>query len=145
MSYPSSLRLPKTYEQLVKDHQEIKISQLPTTPSVVLELLSNDIEPINDDAFSVGSGATEGPENDRHESAFMDKDMDSDTELFDAHEAPVRIQMQTFIRIIWITFSPLTFFYSFDRITSTWKDKPLENFCKILNYLSLALVTYVVL
>lgn len=112
MSYPSSLRLPKTYEQLVKDHQEIKISQLPTTPSVVLELLSNDIEPINDDAFSVGSGATEGPENDRHESAFMDKDMDSDTELFDAHEAPVRIQMQTFIRIIWITFSPLTFFFT---------------------------------
>ena len=80
LSYPSSLRLPKTYEQLVKDHQEIKITQLPATTSV-LELLSNEIEPMNDDACSVYSGATEGPE-----STFMDKDMDSDVELFDTHD-----------------------------------------------------------
>ena len=65
LSYPSRLRMPKTYEQLVKDHQAIvsnKTSQLPTTTSCVLDDYSNEIELINEDDCSVGSGATEGPE-----------------------------------------------------------------------------------
>jgi hypothetical protein len=91
LSYPTRLRMPKTYEQLLKDQTTIPVK--PPTIMIDLTHLMEDEEAtettvannLDDDNCSTTSGVTEGPEIvDDVES--MDKEPENDIEFFGAND-----------------------------------------------------------
>ena len=88
LSYPTRLRMPKTYEQLLKDQ-----TPLPVKPPTIMIDLTHLMEgeevaemtaPNNpdDDNCSTTSGVTEGPEIVDQDVESIDKEPENDIELF---------------------------------------------------------------
>lgn len=87
LSYPTRLRMPKTYEQLLKDQTNIPVK--PPTITIDLTHLMEDEEAketmmINNDEdnCSTASGVTEGPEIVDQDIESMDKESENEIELF---------------------------------------------------------------
>ncbi|XP_046456568.1 brefeldin A-inhibited guanine nucleotide-exchange protein 3-like isoform X3 [Daphnia pulex] len=91
LSYPTRLRLPKTYEQLLKDQTTIPVK--PPTIMIDLTHLLEDEEAAetvvannDDDNCSTTSGVTEGPEIVDQDVESVDKEPENDIELFGAND-----------------------------------------------------------
>lgn len=95
LSYPTRLRMPKTYEQLLKDQtSHVKPPTIAIDLSHLMEEEATETV-VNDDNSSTTSGVTEGPEV-VEDVASADKEHESGIELFGINDGyAVRLRVTT--------------------------------------------------